>query len=66
MSVKTKVVVELEIQTGSSWGDDCTVSQIKKQSFHEAKLILSKAIDNNKNIRYNSSPKLLNIIINED
>lgn len=66
MSVRTKVNVELEITTGSNWGDDCTIAQVKKQSLDDAKRILSKTIDTNNLIRIAADPKVLNIIIIED
>lgn len=65
MSVRTKVNVELEITTGSNWGDDCTIAQVKKQSLHDAIRILSKVIGSNNLIKIVNAPIITNIIIEE-
>ena len=67
MSVKTIVKVTLEIATKSSWGDNTTVAQVKKQSLDEADIILAKAFEKDGNtMKMMRKPEYVSIIFNED
>ena len=35
--------VILEVKVGDSWGDECSVGQVKKQALDSANIILNKA-----------------------
>lgn len=46
MSVTATVEVKLKIRVGSTWGDDCTVSQVKKQAMDSANVMLNRLLEN--------------------
>jgi len=44
------VTVSLEIRVNDSWGDNCTVAQVKKQAADSANGILRRAVETEGNI----------------
>lgn len=48
MPATAKVRVELEISIPSTWGDECTVGQVRKQAKDSAEGILRKMAAKNK------------------
>ena len=49
MATTATVKVTLEIKADSTWGDDCTVGQVKKQAIDSARKIIGKALDKSPN-----------------
>ena len=44
MPITTRVRVVLDIKTSGSWGDDCKLDQVRRQSMVEAELKLRKIL----------------------
>lgn len=51
MPAKARVTVTLDIDASSTWGDDCTVGQIKKQALDDANMKLTKALGSQTDIK---------------
>lgn len=67
MSVKTKIKVVLEIESDSTWPDECTIRQIKKQSLAGALEMLNKTLERGPgHITLVSAPECISIQFQED
>jgi len=62
MSVHAEVHVKLKIAVRDSWGDGCTVAQIKKQALDSANGILRTQLSNSPSITMSAEPELTTII----
>lgn len=62
MTVHAEIHVKLKIAVTDSWGDDCTVAQIKKQALDSANGILRGHLIRYSKIRISSEPELTTII----
>lgn len=62
MTVHAEVHVKLKIAVRDSWGDDCTVAQIKKQALDSANGILRTQLANSPSITMSAEPELTTII----
>jgi len=51
MSATAVVTVTLKINVTDTWGDDCTVGQVKKQALDSASGILHRALKESKTIQ---------------
>lgn len=65
MSVKARVVVTLDIDVDGTWGDDCTVAQVKKQAIDNANHMLTKNLTSSNDIKIVGKLSCVNIIYTE-
>jgi len=70
----SRVTVTVEIDTGGSWGADCTVEQVQKQAADSARAALMKGLvldlnsmgkDTKTTARIVGEPKILAILVEE-
>jgi hypothetical protein len=70
----SRVQLTVEIDTGGSWGPDCTVDQIQKQAAEEARSALMRGLvidcmktgsDTKTSARIVSDPKIIAILVEE-
>lgn len=61
MSVTATVTVTLNFKVSSSWGDTCTVAQIKKQAIEAADRMLIKALERDEHIEVRGVPECVSI-----
>ena len=67
MSVKTKIQVVLEIESDSTWPDECTVAQIRKQSMDGAMVAINRTLERGMDyISVLGDPKCISINFSED
>jgi hypothetical protein len=70
----SRVQVTVEIDTGGSWGPDCTIDQIQKQAAEEARSALTRGLmldllktgsDSKTSARIISEPRIIAILVEE-
>jgi|GEM_PF-5942097 hypothetical protein len=54
-TVTATVSINLEIEVNDTWGDQCSVAQVKKQSMESANGMLSKLLEGHRNINMKGS-----------
>ncbi len=62
MTVHAEVHVKLKIAVNDSWGDDCTVAQIKMQALDSANGVLRRQLSTSREISITAEPELTTII----
>ena len=62
MTVHAEVHVKLKIAVRDSWGDNCTVAQVKKQALDSANSVLKAQLSNNQDISMTCEPELTKIV----
>lgn len=59
--VTATVVVQMEIKVNDTWGDNCTVGQVKGQALINVNQMLKSTIGNIKSINMISEPKCISL-----
>ncbi len=64
MKIKARMIVELDVYVESAWGDNCSLSQVRKQAREMAmvelnKLFMERPIDSGIHLRSNPKPVIL-------
>ena len=63
MSAKAIVRLTLEVNVTDTWGDDCTVGQVKKQARHSAVRQISSLLnDGSQSIKLLKEPEFIQIV----
>ena len=62
MSAKAIVRLLVEINVPDTWGDDCTIGQVKKQAKHSAIRTVSSIMENDKSLRLINEPEFVQIV----
>ena len=58
MSASAIVTLRVEVSIMQSWGDDCTVAQVKKQARDSALRIVGILIDKREDVKLVSQPEV--------
>jgi len=61
MSATAKIQLMLEIDTEDSWGEECSIKQIKEQAVQSAKRSLNKALSNDPKIKIKIAAKCIGV-----
>jgi hypothetical protein len=63
-SAHARVTITVEVSVGSSWGDDCPISQVHKQAAQEAQEKLERLFEKERgNLRLVGEAKVTVIIV---
>jgi hypothetical protein len=65
MSATVLVSLTLEVLVGESWGDDCTIGQIRKQAGDAAEARIRRLLDSDKSVRVRND-RILTVIVKDE